>query len=1195
MTKYGGTNNIGCVFSLELSPLNYTVILSFDTTNGSTPYGSLIISGTTLYAMTYYGGINNKGCIFSIQTNGSGYTKLLDFNSTNGANPYGSLILSGTTLYGTTTSGGSGNNGTVFSIQTNGTFYIELLDCISPNTAYTNNSLLLSNNILYTTSVYGGGYDGAGNIFSINLNISNYGIAIQYGTPSYSYNPTQGDIVISIGGNEVYHYQKISATPSSIKPESDTNNYEVLTDTGEISGSKSLVYGYIESTDRVDIEIRSGELYTTNRYMISQNGFFYNNKINTNSVRNFPFGNINIYSNDLLNDSGSSFEDFLGSMFNCVSSGDFNILNSNAILSNSFVDLGGTIDISNITDGSQFSTRVSGKFITYQNGQGTYENVASTYTITCNGSEWLFIDGGDPIVGLTINLPYNPTNGQILNINTTVNITSLVFNSENFQTSYTTLGVGNSINLIYDDYTNSWDNATSLLNFQQITTYNLVSGLNYGIISNEFYLVTDVSGVDNGLIVEIIPDIDGNQALNSNAVGIFSNCDYQNVGSYDTSSIVELTGITQSGNTYIFQPVQGSLKYYALVLFTTSPGDCVGMTVGDLGYTSPSGATFQIVETDSSSYILVEIQYGDCSGDTSFTDTTQSIGPVAILTQTFYPFTVGGTVIDTTSGATASIVSDSGDGTSPGELVLTNIYGSFNYGDTLISGSFSGTGSAIQSENVSYTFSINQGDIVIAVDNNTNLGIFHYEKITSTITSQDPSIDTTDYTILTNDASTYGLRSLVYGYIEAVDKVDIYLSTGINLLNRYSISDSNEMYTYNNKVRLTNNGGGTINPVVSNFPFGNSLVTNNDLLGDSGSSFGNFTGSLNYLISEGGGVFFIGSSNALIIGYSLMSAGSVNITNITDMSIFESGKVSGKLIIYENGQGTSGTGTSGSDFNTQTVLLPNSGAYTVNSNGSEWLFIFPAGDTTLTVNLPNSPSNGQSFNICTNGDISMLDISNGYTQNTYTSLNSGGSINLIYISYSDQWAPSSLASYNVLLLGAGNTLIDLGYETPNAVTLGDVNDYGNGTVIYINDLIQLITIGNTQSSSTIFQIDASNNLITIGDVYNRDDGSIIQINDGDDQITLNAGGSDVGNRVIQLGTDSDGGIWIGDVFGVDNYTVLEVNDEQGFIQMTINGNTFTNTGNIYTYGTPPPSNPATPVGYIEILINSVASYIPYYQ
>jgi uncharacterized repeat protein (TIGR03803 family) len=49
------------------------------------------------------------------------FTTLYSFTSSDGASPYASLILSGNTLYGTTSRGGSSGRGTVFAVNTDGT------------------------------------------------------------------------------------------------------------------------------------------------------------------------------------------------------------------------------------------------------------------------------------------------------------------------------------------------------------------------------------------------------------------------------------------------------------------------------------------------------------------------------------------------------------------------------------------------------------------------------------------------------------------------------------------------------------------------------------------------------------------------------------------------------------------------------------------------------------------------------------------------------------------------------------------------------------------------------------------------------------------------------------------------------------------------------------------------------------------
>ena len=65
--------------------------------------------------MTLYGGINDSGTIFKINSDGTEFTKLHDFSGSNGSNPYGNLIIYSDALYGLTSIGGINNAGTIFS------------------------------------------------------------------------------------------------------------------------------------------------------------------------------------------------------------------------------------------------------------------------------------------------------------------------------------------------------------------------------------------------------------------------------------------------------------------------------------------------------------------------------------------------------------------------------------------------------------------------------------------------------------------------------------------------------------------------------------------------------------------------------------------------------------------------------------------------------------------------------------------------------------------------------------------------------------------------------------------------------------------------------------------------------------------------------------------------------------------------
>jgi len=144
-----------------------------DKSNGATSdHGTLVQSGSTLFGLTTYGGKYGMGVIFSIHTNGGHFTILHHFGKTgtsDGQNPYGSLLLSGTTLYGTTNAGGSKGNGTVFQIDTSGKNYARIYDFHNPpDGANPIDNVILVGNTLYGMTE-AGGLCGKGAIFAIQL------------------------------------------------------------------------------------------------------------------------------------------------------------------------------------------------------------------------------------------------------------------------------------------------------------------------------------------------------------------------------------------------------------------------------------------------------------------------------------------------------------------------------------------------------------------------------------------------------------------------------------------------------------------------------------------------------------------------------------------------------------------------------------------------------------------------------------------------------------------------------------------------------------------------------------------------------------------------------------------------------------------------------------------------------------------
>jgi len=121
-TAYGGTSDIGTVFSIDPSTGVEKVLYSFQNNgeDGNGPAAGLIDVDGTLYGTTPYGGASGGGTVYSIDPSTGSEKVVYAFqnNGVDGAFPYDDLIDVNGTLYGTTTGGGDvSGDGTIFSIN----------------------------------------------------------------------------------------------------------------------------------------------------------------------------------------------------------------------------------------------------------------------------------------------------------------------------------------------------------------------------------------------------------------------------------------------------------------------------------------------------------------------------------------------------------------------------------------------------------------------------------------------------------------------------------------------------------------------------------------------------------------------------------------------------------------------------------------------------------------------------------------------------------------------------------------------------------------------------------------------------------------------------------------------------------------------------------------------------------------------
>lgn len=192
MTSHGGSADCGVIFKIKTDGSNFTLLHSFagGSQDGAYPYGSLVLSDSTLYGMTFYGGSSGSGVIFRIETNGSGFALLHSFtgSATDGAYPYRSLVVSGSTLYGMTFVGGSTGSGVIFKIKKDGSDFTLLHSFAGVEGAKDGASpygdLIISGSTLYGMTHFGGsseiGMSGNGAIFKINTNGTGFALIYSF-------------------------------------------------------------------------------------------------------------------------------------------------------------------------------------------------------------------------------------------------------------------------------------------------------------------------------------------------------------------------------------------------------------------------------------------------------------------------------------------------------------------------------------------------------------------------------------------------------------------------------------------------------------------------------------------------------------------------------------------------------------------------------------------------------------------------------------------------------------------------------------------------------------------------------------------------------------------------------------------------------------------------------------------------------
>jgi uncharacterized repeat protein (TIGR03803 family) len=165
----GGAYGYGTVFEVAQGSGTITVLATFNGVSGGNPGARLLMDASgNLYGTTNSGGAYGYGTVFEVAQGSGTITTLASFNGSNGSGPYGDLILDTSgTLYGTTSGGGGYGNGTVFGLPQGSNTIIALDSFNGTNGSSPKAGLIMdSSGNLYGATGGGGAY-GDGTVFEV--------------------------------------------------------------------------------------------------------------------------------------------------------------------------------------------------------------------------------------------------------------------------------------------------------------------------------------------------------------------------------------------------------------------------------------------------------------------------------------------------------------------------------------------------------------------------------------------------------------------------------------------------------------------------------------------------------------------------------------------------------------------------------------------------------------------------------------------------------------------------------------------------------------------------------------------------------------------------------------------------------------------------------------------------------------------
>jgi len=187
-TSYGGPDEEGTIYSVNLDGSDYQMVYSFtDYGSGSDGIG-LTLVGSALYGAITDGGNHYAGSVYSINTDGTDFQTLHSFGAgSDGSSPVAGLTLVGSALYGTTEDGGSGGAGTIFSMNPDGSNYQTLYSFPTTGTGGQNpvSAVTLDGSALLGVALAGGSF-ADGTVYSVSGATPSFTVTASNTAPIYS-------------------------------------------------------------------------------------------------------------------------------------------------------------------------------------------------------------------------------------------------------------------------------------------------------------------------------------------------------------------------------------------------------------------------------------------------------------------------------------------------------------------------------------------------------------------------------------------------------------------------------------------------------------------------------------------------------------------------------------------------------------------------------------------------------------------------------------------------------------------------------------------------------------------------------------------------------------------------------------------------------------------------------------------------